>query len=91
MMLVNLLVGVCCAVSILAGLIINFVCKKLKREKMAKHLAIETAKAVVITHWTKRVTVEKQNLDSGSNSGTVNEPLVGFDLMYSYQPILRPY
>jgi len=50
--------------------------KKFKREKIKKHLAMETARAVVITHWTKKVTVEKPNIENGSVAGSVSEPLV---------------
>lgn len=37
--------------------------KKLKREKIKKQLAIETARAVIVTHWTKKVTVEKPQMN----------------------------
>lgn len=43
------------------------------REKMKKLIAIETARAAVVTQWTKKVIVEKQTNTNGSN---VSEPLV---------------
>lgn len=46
------------------------------REKMKKHLAIETARAAVVTQWTKKVIVEKLH----NNSENVSEPLVSFTL-----------
>jgi hypothetical protein len=45
------------------------------REKMKKLLAIETARAAVVTQWTKKVIVEKQSLASAQNT---QEPLVRF-------------
>jgi hypothetical protein len=40
---------------------------------MKKLLAIETARAAVVTQWTKKVIVEKQNLANAQNT---QEPLV---------------
>lgn len=40
---------------------------------MKKLIAIETARAAVVTQWTKKVIVEKQTT---SNSSNVSEPLV---------------
>lgn len=40
---------------------------------MKKLIAIETARAAVVTQWTKKVIVEKQTNSNGSN---VLEPLV---------------
>ena len=48
------------------------------REKMKKLLAIETARAAVVTQWTKKVIVEKQNLANAQNA---QEPLVS---LYKY-------
>jgi hypothetical protein len=48
-----------------------YVC--ISREKMKKLLAIETARAAVVTQWTKKVIVEKQNLANAQNT---QEPLV---------------
>lgn len=42
------------------------------RERMKKLLAIETARAAVVTQWTKKVIVEKLH----HNSESVTEPLV---------------
>jgi hypothetical protein len=49
------------------------VCMHVSREKMKKLLAIETARAAVVTQWTKKVIVEKQNLANAQNT---QEPLV---------------
>jgi len=38
------------------------------REKMKKLLAIENARAAVVTQWIKKVIVEKQNLAAGAAS-----------------------
>lgn len=58
--------------SLLGVLIVVVVLKKLKREKMKKLLAIETARAAVVTQWTKKVIVEKfQN-----NTSSAVEPLL---------------
>lgn len=46
---------------------------KIKRKKMKKLLAIETARAAVVTQWTKKVIVEKQNLANAQNT---QEPLL---------------
>jgi hypothetical protein len=42
---------------------------------MKKLLAIETARAAVVTQWTKKVIVEKQNLANAQNT---QEPLVSY-------------
>ncbi|KAJ8683574.1 hypothetical protein QAD02_019366 [Eretmocerus hayati] len=44
-----------------------YIFQRLKREKMKKLLAIETARAAVVTQWTKKVIVEKQNLAGAQN------------------------
>lgn len=49
-----------------AAIIVVMIFKKLKREKIKKQLAIETARAVIVTHWTKKVTVEKPQIN-GTN------------------------
>lgn len=46
-----------------AAIIVIMIFKKLKREKIKKQLAIETARAVIVTHWTKKVTVEKPQVN----------------------------
>lgn len=43
---------------------------------MKKHLAIETARAAVVTQWTKKVIIEKLH----NNSENVSEPLVNLTL-----------
>ncbi|KAF5275343.1 hypothetical protein FQR65_LT04171 [Abscondita terminalis] len=58
--------------SLLGVLTVVMVLKKLKREKLKKLLAIETARAAVVTQWTKKVIVEKfQN-----NTSSAVEPLL---------------
>ncbi|XP_045779071.1 fibroblast growth factor receptor homolog 1-like isoform X2 [Maniola jurtina] len=64
--LINILTAVLGAMFFVAAIIVVMIFKRLKEEKIKKQLAIETARAVIVTHWTKKVTVEKPNL-----SGTV--------------------
>lgn len=45
-----------------------YIFHRLKREKMKKLLAIETARAAVVTQWTKKVIVEKQKLVNAQNA-----------------------
>lgn len=56
---INILTAVLGAMFFVAAIIVVMIFKKLKREKIKKQLAIETARAVIVTHWTKKVTVEK--------------------------------
>ncbi|PNF41482.1 hypothetical protein B7P43_G13295, partial [Cryptotermes secundus] len=73
--LVNIVAVVLCTL-FLAGVVIMiaiFHRLKIKREKMKKLLAIETARAAVVTQWTKKVIVEKQNLANAQNT---QEPLL---------------
>lgn len=71
-LLINILTAVLGAMFFVAAIIVVMVFKKLKREKIKKQLAIETATAVIVTHWTKKVTVEKPQI-----SGTPNETAEG--------------
>jgi hypothetical protein len=48
---------------------------------MKKLLAIETARAAVVTQWTKKVIVEKQNLANAQNT---QEPLVSDRATFHY-------
>ncbi|XP_026736083.1 fibroblast growth factor receptor homolog 1-like [Trichoplusia ni] len=68
-LLINILTVVLGAMFFVAAIIVVMICKKLKREKEQKQLAIETARAVIVTHWTKKVTVEKPALN-GSPTAT---------------------
>lgn len=61
-MLVNILAGVLCTMFLLGVCIMMNIFRRLKREKLKKLLAIETARAAVVTQWTKKVIVEKQTL-----------------------------
>ncbi|XP_049886014.1 fibroblast growth factor receptor homolog 1-like isoform X1 [Pectinophora gossypiella] len=63
---INILTAVLGAMFFVAAIIVVMIFKKLKREKIKKQLAIETARAVIVTHWTKKVTVEKPQIN-GSN------------------------
>ncbi|XP_013166263.1 PREDICTED: fibroblast growth factor receptor homolog 1-like isoform X2 [Papilio xuthus] len=60
---INILTAVLGAMFLVAALVVVMVFKKLKREKIKKQLAIETARAVIVTHWTKKVTVEKPQMN----------------------------
>lgn len=71
--LVNILAGVLCTFCLLGIIMVVTIFRRLKREKMKKLLAIETARAAVVTQWTKKVIVEKQQLANGQN---VQEPLL---------------
>ncbi|CAK1593714.1 unnamed protein product [Parnassius mnemosyne] len=62
-LLINILTAVLGAMFLVAALIVVMIFKKLKREKIKKQLAIETARAVIVTHWTKKVTVEKPQMN----------------------------
>ncbi|KAB0801376.1 hypothetical protein PPYR_05730 [Photinus pyralis] len=58
--------------TVLGVIVVLVILRKLKQEKMKKLLAIETARAAVVTQWTKKVIVEKfQN-----NSSSAVEPLL---------------
>lgn len=84
-LLINILTAVLGAMFFVAAIIVVMIFKKLKREKIKKQLAIETARAVIVTHWTKKVVVEKQGLNgtpTTTGDGLVSfktiEPLVKF-------------
>ncbi|KAL0819285.1 hypothetical protein ABMA28_008523 [Loxostege sticticalis] len=62
-LLINILTAVLGAMFFVAAIIVVMIFKKLKREKIKKQLAIETARAVIVTHWTKKVTVEKPQMN----------------------------
>ncbi|KRT85284.1 Immunoglobulin [Oryctes borbonicus] len=47
-----------------------YILRKLKQEKLKKLLALETARAAVVTQWTKKVIIEKTHSDN------VSEPLL---------------
>ncbi|XP_049864650.1 fibroblast growth factor receptor 3-like isoform X1 [Schistocerca gregaria] len=73
-MLVNTLVGVLCAIFFVGMFSMVCIFKKLNREKKQKLQAIEiAARAAVVTQWTKKVIVEKQQL---SNAQNTQEPLL---------------
>lgn len=73
-LLINVLTVVLGAMFVVAAVIVVMIFKKLKREKIKKQLAIETARAVIVTHWTKKVTVEKPQMNGSPN--TTGEALV---------------
>ena len=73
-LLINILTVVLGAMFFVAAIIVVMICKKLKREKEQKQLAIETARAVIVTHWTKKVTVEKPQMNGSPT--TTGEALV---------------
>ncbi|KAK9751785.1 Immunoglobulin I-set domain [Popillia japonica] len=53
-----------------ATVFVIYILRKLKQEKLKKLLALETARAAVVTQWTKKVIIEK------SHSDNVSEPLL---------------
>ncbi|KAF4517189.1 hypothetical protein B566_EDAN005621 [Ephemera danica] len=61
-MLLNIFLGVLCIVLVLGSVVTIAMIRRLKREKMKKLLAIENARAAVVTQWIKKVIVEKQSL-----------------------------
>ncbi|XP_048478000.1 fibroblast growth factor receptor homolog 1 isoform X2 [Plutella xylostella] len=65
-LLINILTAVLGAMFFVAAIIVVMIFKKLKREKIKKQLAIETARAVIVTHWTKKVTVEKPPMNGAT-------------------------
>ncbi|KAM3960814.1 LOW QUALITY PROTEIN: fibroblast growth factor receptor [Aphomia sociella] len=67
-LLINILTVVLGAMFVVAAIIVLMIFKKLKREKIKKQLAIETARAVIVTHWTKKVTVEKPQMNGSPNA-----------------------
>ncbi|XP_078053623.1 fibroblast growth factor receptor homolog 1 [Augochlora pura] len=71
--LVNILAAVLFIFFAVGVVVVIYIFHRLKREKMKKLLAIETARAAVVTQWTKKVIVEKQNLVNAQN---VQEPLL---------------
>lgn len=64
---VNILAAVLFVLFAIGVVVVIYVFQRLKREKMKKLLAIETARAAVVTQWTKKVIVEKQNLINAQN------------------------
>ncbi|CAG9793599.1 unnamed protein product [Diatraea saccharalis] len=69
-LLINILTAVLGAMFFVAAIIVVMIFKKLKREKIKKQLAIETARAVIVTHWTKKVTVEKPQMNGTASDHT---------------------
>lgn len=73
-LLINILTAVLGAMFFVAAIIVVMIFKRLKREKLKKQLAIETVRAVIVTHWTKKVTVEKPQMNGSTD--TTGEALV---------------
>lgn len=63
----NILAAVLFVFFAVGVVVVIYIFQRLKREKMKKLLAIETARAAVVTQWTKKVIVEKQNLVNDQN------------------------
>ncbi|XP_012526054.2 fibroblast growth factor receptor homolog 1 [Monomorium pharaonis] len=59
--LVNVLAAILCLFFAVGVVVVIYIFHRLKREKMKKLLAIETARAAFVTQWTKKVIVEKPN------------------------------
>lgn len=65
--MVNVLAAILCVFFAVGVVVVIYIFHRLKREKMKKLLAIETARAAVVTQWTKKVIVEKQKLVNAQN------------------------
>ncbi|XP_063221678.1 fibroblast growth factor receptor 3-like isoform X2 [Bacillus rossius redtenbacheri] len=70
--LVKILAGVLCTMFLAGIVIVIAISRKFKRDEKKKLQAIETARAAVVTQWTKKVIVEKQSLTNSD----VQEPLL---------------
>ncbi|XP_057340805.1 fibroblast growth factor receptor homolog 1-like isoform X1 [Microplitis mediator] len=67
LLLLNILAAVLFVFFAVGVVVVIYIFQRLKREKMKKLLAIETARAAVVHQWTKKVIVEKQNLGNDQN------------------------
>lgn len=65
---VNILAAILCLFFAVGVFVVIYIFRRLKREKMKKLLAIETARAAVVTQWTKKVIIEKQKLVNAQNA-----------------------
>ncbi|KAL0134594.1 hypothetical protein PUN28_001414 [Cardiocondyla obscurior] len=65
--LLNVLMAILCLLFAVGAVVVIYTFHRLKREKMKKLLALETARAAVVTQWTKKVIVEKQKLVNAQN------------------------
>ncbi|XP_011254079.1 fibroblast growth factor receptor homolog 1 isoform X1 [Camponotus floridanus] len=66
--IVNVLAAILCLFFAVGVFVVIYIFRRLKREKMKKLLAIETARAAVVTQWTKKVIIEKQKLVNAQNA-----------------------
>lgn len=66
----NILVVALCCMFLIAVAVVVSVFHRLKREKIKKLKALETAAAV--THWTKKVIVEPANRPNSGTASTVS-------------------
>uniref|UniRef100_A0A6P7G137 Fibroblast growth factor receptor n=1 Tax=Diabrotica virgifera virgifera TaxID=50390 RepID=A0A6P7G137_DIAVI len=73
---VGLIIAIIGTVGIIVIFIISFICihfrQKIKREKREKMIAVETARAAIVTQWTKKVIIEKIS----NSSENIAEPLL---------------
>ena len=74
--MVNLLAGCLCTFFLLAMVVMVAIFRRLKREKLKKLKAIETARAAVVTHWTKKVIVEAASRPVAAAVDSAQEPLL---------------
>lgn len=81
---VVILGSVLCAMICIGFVTIFCVVKKLKREKLKKQLAEATTRKVVVTHWTKKIIVEKTKLENSNTGDTVLEPLVNSSFFFNF-------
>ncbi|XP_020288431.1 fibroblast growth factor receptor homolog 1-like isoform X2 [Pseudomyrmex gracilis] len=66
--LVNVLAATLCVFFAVGAIVVLFIFRRLKREKMKKLIAVETARAAIRTQWSKKVIVEKQKLVNAQNA-----------------------
>lgn len=60
----NVLIAVFGGSFIVAALVVVTTCRKLKRETKQKRLALETARDVIETYWSKKITIEKPHINT---------------------------
>lgn len=83
-LVVSLLAAGLCTMFLVGVFIMVIIFRSLKREKLKKLKAIETARAAVVTHWTKKVIVEPAHRGSAMGLNVSESPSP------SQEPLLMP-